>query len=54
MLYEVITLIDAEINQVRNRKVFKFTLELTDKAPTERFEQLDHNRLIPSEVKRAV
>jgi hypothetical protein len=50
----IFKLVDAVIKQVKKRKVFKFTLELTDEAPSEKIEQLDHNRLVPSYVKRAV
>ena len=50
----IFKLVDAEQKQTKGRKVFKFTLKLTDEAPTARIKQLDHNRLIPSDIKRAV
>jgi hypothetical protein len=50
----VFKLIDAWVVRSKNRKVFKFKLELTEEVHTIEVETLDHNRLIPSDVKREV
>ncbi len=44
----------ADPNNPRSRKVFKFTLELTDETPQIDLSQLDHNRMIPSAIKNTV
>jgi hypothetical protein len=52
----IFKLIDAWQEESNNRRVFKFRLELSDKpvnANTDR-ELIDHNRLIPKEVKLEV
>lgn len=51
----VFKLLDAWQENSGVRKVYKFRLELTDEdAPVEVTAELDHNRLIPSDVKREV
>jgi hypothetical protein len=56
----VFKLIDAWTEQDEHRKVFKFKLEVTDKVVDREsrlsrdFEDLDHNRIIPTSVKLEV
>jgi hypothetical protein len=56
----VFELIDAWIEREEGRDVFKFKLEVTDKAIEEKdlqateVEDLDHNRIIPTDVKLEV
>ncbi len=50
----IFKLLDAWEDRTRERSVFKFKLELTEELPATKFEQLDHNRIIPSSVKLAV
>jgi 5-methylcytosine-specific restriction endonuclease McrA len=50
-------LIDAWREEINNRKVFKFKLELIDEGNTlslNDFKDIDHNRLIPTSVKLEV
>jgi hypothetical protein len=48
-------LVDAWLERIDGRKVFKFKLELMeDQQRTKTVTSLDHNRVIPSWVKRAV
>lgn len=53
----IFRLVDAWSEQAKRRKVFKFRLELTDKElPTgySDYPELEHNRLIPAQVKQTV
>jgi hypothetical protein len=54
----IFELVDAWLEEVENRKVFKFKLHITDKTVQERqikeVIELDHNRMIPSSVKLEV
>ncbi|AGH96639.1 HNH endonuclease [Pseudobdellovibrio exovorus] len=53
----IFELVDANIVNENNRKVFKFTLHITDKSLDEKsnnIQTLEHNRMIPSQVKLEV
>lgn len=48
----IFKLLDAWIEESKGRKVFKFKLEVTDKGEHTNINvRIDHNRLIPKEVK---
>jgi len=54
----IFLLVDAWIEQSNGRRVFKFKLEIAEDQSRQEIEQgiflLDHNRLIPADVKREV
>lgn len=56
----VFELIDAWIESIENRKLFKFKLKVTDKTVDQKgkrvieLKELDHNRIIPTSVKLEV
>lgn len=50
----IFKLIDAWQEKSSNRKVFKFKLELTNNRIKENVFEIEHNRLIPTDVKKEV